>query len=83
MIMAALDYAVVMVGGILYLKMLNGLMGAGKNPDEMTPREIEIQMDDVMKNENIEKLLKNESRSYKEARKNGSITGQEAVDLAN
>ena len=82
LIMAALDYSVVMVGGILYLKMLNGLMGAGNDPSEMTPREIEIRMDDVMRGENIEALLKNESRSYKAGRKNGTITGKETVDVA-
>lgn len=82
LIMAALDYSVVMVGGILYLKLLNGLMGAGNDPSEMTPREIEIRMDDVMRGENIEALLKNESRSYKAGRKNGTITGKETVDVA-
>ena len=82
LIMAALDYSVVMVGGILYLKLLNGLMGAGKNPEEMLPQEIEIKMDEVMKGENIESLLKSESRSYKAGRKNGTITGKETVDIA-
>lgn len=82
LIMAALDYSVVMVGGILYLKLLNGLMGAGNDPAEMTPKEIEIQMGDVMRGENIEALLKSESRSYKAGRKNGTITGNETVDIA-
>lgn len=80
LIMAALDYSVVMVGGILYLKLLNGLMGAGNDPSEMTPQEIEIKMEDVMKGENIESLLKNESRSYKAGRRAGTITGNETVD---
>lgn len=81
LIMAALDYSVVMVGGILYLKMLNGLMGAGKDPAEMTPQEMELKMEDIMRGENIEALLKSESRSYKAARKNGTVTGNETVDL--
>ena len=80
LIMAALDYSVVMVGGILYLKLLNGLMGAGNDPAEMTPREIEIQMSDVMKGENIESLLNRESRNYRAGRKSGTITGGETVD---
>lgn len=83
LIMAALDCSVVMVGGILYLKLLNGLMGAGTDPSEMTPREIEIKMDDVMKGENIESLLRSESRKYKEGRKNGTITGNETVEITN
>ncbi len=58
-------------------------MGAGTDPSEMTPREIEIKMDDVMKGENIESLLRNESRKYKEGRKNGTITGNETVEITN
>lgn len=83
LIMAALDYSVVMVGGILYLKLLNGLMGAGNDPSEMTPQEIEIKMEDIMRGENIEALLKSESRSYKAGRKNGTITGNETVETVN
>lgn len=49
----------------------------------MTPREIEIKMDDVMKGENIESLLRSESRKYKEGRKNGTITGNETVEITN
>ena len=81
LIMAALDYSIVMVGGILYLKLLNGQMGAGKDPADMSPRDVEIKMEDVMKGENIAALLKTESRNYKDGRKNGSITGNEEVDL--
>jgi len=80
-IMAALDYSIVMVGGILYLKLINGLMGAGKNPDEMTPTEIEIAMDDVIRSENISSLLKQSKEEYTSGRKNGTITGNEAVEL--
>lgn len=58
-------------------------MGAGTDPSEMTPREIENKMDDVMKGENIESLLRNESRKYKEGRKNGTITGNETVEITN
>lgn len=82
LIMAALDYSVVMVGGILYLKLLNGLMHAGQDPAQMSPKEIEIKMQDVMRGENIEALLKQENRSYRMGRKNGTITGNETVDLA-
>lgn len=82
LIMASLDYAVVMVGGILYLKLLNGVMRAGKNPNDMSPKEIEIDMENVMKGENIDALLKAESRSYKAARKAGTVTGKETVEVA-
>lgn len=79
-IMGAMVYAVVMVGGILYLKLLNGIMGAGKDPAQMTPQEMEIKMNDVMRGENIESLIKDETKRYKADRKNGTITGRETVE---
>lgn len=82
LIMAAMDYSIVMVGGILYLKLLNRLMNAGMDPAEMRPQDIEIQMEDIIRGENIEALLRDESRSYKAARRNGDISGNETIDLA-
>ena len=81
LIMAALDYSIVMVGGVLYLKLLNGLMGAGKNPEEMTPTEIEIAMEEVIHSENIQSLLRQSKAEYTTGRKNGTITGTENVEL--
>lgn len=81
LIMAAMDYSIVMVGGILYLKLLNRLMNAGMDPAEMRPQDIEIQMEDIIRGENIEALLRDESRSYKAARRNGDISGNETINL--
>lgn len=81
LIMAAVDYSVVMVGGILYLKLINGIMGAGKNPDEMNSTEIEIAMNDVIRNENINALLKKSKEEYTQARKAGTVTGNETIEL--
>ena len=81
LIMAALDYSIVMVGGILYLKLINRLMGAGNNPDEMSSVELEIAMDEVIRNENVQSLLKQSKANYTIGRKNGTITGNETVDL--
>lgn len=81
LIMAAMDYSIVMVGGILYLKLLNRLMNAGMDPAEMRPQDIEIQMKDIIQGENIEALLSNEIRSYKAAKRNGDISGNETIDL--
>ena len=83
LIMAALDYSIVMVGGILYLKLINSLMGAGSNPDEMSPTEIEIAMNEVIRNENVQALLKQNKTNYAAGRKNGTFTGNETVELVN
>ena len=45
--MAALDYAIVLVGGVIYLKCLNGLFSVGKNPEDMSQEEIKIAMGDA------------------------------------
>ena len=81
LIMAALDYSIVMAGGVLYLKLINNLMGAGTNPDDMSPTEIEIAMEEVIHNENIAALLKQSKKTYTAGRKNGTFTGNETVNL--
>ena len=80
-IMAAMDYSIVMVGGIIYLKLLNKLMKAGASPDDMSATEMEIELDQVMRGENIASLLKEQKQNYKKGKKEGTITGKEFVDI--
>lgn len=79
-LMAALDCSVVLVGGILYLKLLTGLFFAGKKPGEMNEREIKVAMEDVMAGENVSSLLKQAKKEYTAGRKDGTITGKETVE---
>jgi len=79
--MAALDYAVVMVGGILYLKLITALVESGKDPQSISECELKEQTESIVQSENIRDMLKTECNNYKAGRKDGSITGKETVEL--
>ena len=81
LMMAALNYAIVTVGGIIYLKLLMGLFAAGKNPAEMNEGQLKRAAKSVMKNEDIKSMLKNAKQGYEDARKSGAVTGNEHIDI--
>lgn len=81
LIMAALDYAVVLVGGIIYLKLLTQLFSAGENPSEMCESDLKKTVETVIRQEDISGMLKSARDDYKRARKEGSVTGKEKIDL--
>ena len=81
LMMAALNYAIVTVGGIIYLKLLMGLFAAGKNPAEMNEGQLKRAAKSVMKNEDIKSMLKNAKQGYEDARKSGDVTGNEHIDI--
>ena len=76
-----MDYAIVMVGGIIYLKLLNKLMKAGASPDDMSPEDMKIELDQVMQGENIASLLKEQKKNYKVGKWEGTITGEETMEI--
>lgn len=80
-LMAAVDYAVVLVGGIIYLKVLTGLFAAGRNPDDMSEKEMHIAMESTLASEDIGELLKSARNHYKDMRKSGEVTGDEHVTV--
>lgn len=79
--MAALDYAVVMVGGILYLKLITALVESGEDPQALSEDQLKNQTESIVQSENIREMLKTECENYKAGRKDGSITGKETVEL--
>lgn len=81
LMMAALDYAVVMVGGIIYLKLLIGLFSAGKDISKMNEAELKKTASTVMEKEDIGEMLRTAREGYKKAKKDGRVTGNESVDL--
>ena len=80
-LMAAMDYAIVKVGGALYLKLINGLMSAGKVPEEMSEQEITTAMDTVMDQSDVGSMISEASQEYIAGKKDGTITGTETVEL--
>ncbi|GHT02214.1 hypothetical protein AGMMS50276_31950 [Synergistales bacterium] len=81
LIMASMDYAVVLVAGIIYLKLLTGLFKAGKDPANMSGDDLKSHADDVIRQENTKQLLKDAVREYKKKRKDGEVSGKESVTL--
>lgn len=80
-LMAGVDYAVVLVSGILYLNLLTNIFKAGKNIEDMTESEIKEAMAATVKEENVSQLIKDARDDYKRARKSGEVTGKETIDL--
>lgn len=80
-LMAALDYAVVLVGGIIYLKLLNGLFAVGRNPQDMTEEEIKLASKDVIADSNVSQMLKNARDEYKQMSKAGKATLDSKLEL--
>ncbi|MPM28188.1 hypothetical protein SDC9_74707 [bioreactor metagenome] len=81
LIMAALDYAVVLVSGIIYMKILVGLFKAGKDVEKLSSEDLKAAAENVIKNEDVNSMLKDARDSYKKAYKSGEISGKETVDI--
>ena len=78
-IMAGVDYAVVKVGGILYMKLISGLTGNGRDPGNMSDDELRICLKQVIECEDLQRMMSESKKEYAKGRKNGTITGHERV----
>ncbi|MPM06353.1 hypothetical protein SDC9_52652 [bioreactor metagenome] len=83
LIMAGLDYAVVLVSGVIYLKLLIRLFKAGNDPSDMSVEDLKSAANHVIQAEDVNQMLQNAKDSYKAAYKSGKITGKESVTLEN
>lgn len=81
LIMASLDYAVVLVSGIIYLKLLVGLFKAGNDPASMSESDLKSAAKNVINSEDVNQMLKDAKDAYKKARKEGKVSGKESVVL--
>lgn len=81
LIMAGLNYAVVLVSGIIYLKLLVSLFKAGNDPASMSADQLKSAADDIIHNEDVSQMLKDAKEAYKKAYKSGEISGKETVEL--
>lgn len=81
LIMGALDYAVVLVSGIIYMKILVGLFKAGKNVEDLSAEDLKAAAENVIKSEDVNTMLKEARDSYKKAYKAGEVSGKETLDL--
>ena len=79
--MAAVDYAVTLAGGVIYMKLLTGLFKAGMDPEAMTDEEMKVSAEETIAGENMGELLREARDAYKTARRKGEITGSETVNM--
>ncbi len=80
-IMAGLDYAVVFVSGIVYMKFLTKLFKAGKDIEILDEEELKAEAKAAVNDEDVNSLFKEARKEYDRARKSGEATGKEHVDI--
>ena len=80
-IMGGMTYAIIVVSGILYLKLITSLVEAGCDPETVSEDILKEQTAAVAKGEDVKAMLKEQREKYKEGRKDGSISGNETVEL--
>ena len=81
LIMGALNYAVVLVSGIIYMKLLVGLFKAKNDPSAMSAEDLKSVASEIIRDEDINEMLKKASSEYKRAFKSGKVSGKENIDL--
>ncbi len=79
--MAGLDYAVVFVSGIIYMKFLTKLFKAGKDIENLNEEELKAEAKAAVNDEDVNSLFKEARKEYDRARKSGEATGKEHVDV--
>ncbi len=80
-IMGGLDYAVVFVSGIIYMKLLTKLFKAGKNIETLNEEELKAEAKATVNDEDVNSMFKEARKEYVRARKSGEATGKEHVDV--
>ncbi|WP_169752465.1 hypothetical protein [Campylobacter mucosalis] len=59
------SYAITLVSGIVYMKLLTTLFKSNKNINEINESELKNMADDIIKNENIDEMMKKAKSGYK------------------
>lgn len=81
-LMAAVDYGVTKIGGIVYLNIIGELMAEGRDIEQLNEEELEALMKSAVQNTDVKTMMKQMKNEYAEGRKNGTITGEEKVEPA-
>ncbi|MGN0016063.1 MAG: hypothetical protein ACI37O_01830 [Candidatus Avelusimicrobium sp.] len=66
-------YAVTMVSGIVYLKILTNIFNAGKNPDSLSANHLKEIASDVISSMDIKSLFKEAKEEFKEKNEEGEF----------
>ena len=72
-LVGAAVYAVTMVSGVVYLKILTNVFNAGKDPATLSAEHLKELASDVISSMNIKELLKEAKTEFKEKKENGEF----------
>lgn len=80
-LVSASNYALLNISGVLFLQLMGDLIKMGSNISDMSDDELKRRMDQIVKENNIKKMMKESQNEFTTAKKNGAINGDEKVDL--
>jgi len=72
-IMGITCYALTLVSGFVYLKILTNIFKAGKDPSKLSASELKEAANSAIKSENIKELIKTAREDYKAAKERGEF----------
>ncbi len=81
LLMAGAGYAMVTVAGIIYVNLISSLLDAGTNMMDMSDEELKERMEVIMNKQNVKGMMKEAQNEYIKARKAGTVSGEETVEL--
>ncbi len=77
LIMAAANFALVVVAGTIYLKMIAAICRKGSNPENLSEAELKANIKAAVADSDVDGMMKEASNTYKKAFKRGEVTGKE------
>ena len=83
LMMAGVNYALTNVSGVIYINLMASSIKSGVNLENMSKEELKDAMEEVIKEHDVKKMMKESRDEYIKARKSGVISGNEKVELEN
>lgn len=80
-LVSASNYAMLNIAGVMFLQLMSQLIKSGTNISDMSDDELKRRMAQIAKENNIKKMMKESQNEFTMAKKNGTIDGNEKVDL--
>lgn len=82
-LMAGAAYGLITIAGIIYLNLMSSLVSSGDDISNISDEELKKKMDEVIGDKDIKSMMKEAQAEYVKARKNGTVSGKETIDLEN
>ncbi len=80
-LMGSVGYSMVVVAGTVFLKLISSLRDAGTDMTGMSDEELKERMEVIMSKQDVKGIMKEAQSEYVKARKAGTVSGKETVDL--